>query len=262
MNERIENKLRDIAAERRIEILFASEAGSRCCGWDRVDGTSDYDVRFIYAEPRRYYFSLAEKPHAITLESASDGLDFQGLELRHALKLIANSNPNLLEQIFSPIVWKADYAADFQRLAEAHFKKTASFYHYLSMAKGNWKDWERSFAYAGQGEIKPLKKMMVVVRAVLLMIAVQDEGFKYTERFGKDGPYELAKKYMTSQEQLAFHACVLARRSIAEREPAQEETLARWVSSKLNTLQFIPPPKGDARNLNDLEAFFMAVVLY
>nr|AFT64177.1 YcgL [gamma proteobacterium D250] len=46
MESLIKDRLKTLAAERKIEIIYACESGSRAWGFESPD--SDWDVRFIY----------------------------------------------------------------------------------------------------------------------------------------------------------------------------------------------------------------------
>ena len=70
MEEKINNKLNEIALEKQVEILFACESGSRSWGFASPD--SDYDIRFIYKNKPEYYLSLWEKPDVIEFMTADD----------------------------------------------------------------------------------------------------------------------------------------------------------------------------------------------
>ena len=108
MKSQILSELERIEIENDISVIYACESGSRAWGFNRSD--SDYDVRFIYRKNNaREYVALSEKSEVI--ESADGDLDIVGWDVKKALKLHRNSNPNLREWILSPIVyidWRED----------------------------------------------------------------------------------------------------------------------------------------------------------
>ena len=212
MTQLIQDKLASIEQQHSVKIIYACEAGSRAWGWDRVDGSSDYDLRFIYVQDLPFYFTVAQSKNHSIVYSNNQEIDAQGMELGHALRLLANSNPNLLEQVYSPIVYCDNALEPLQILASAYFKPIAAYHHYTSMAKSNWLDWQKASLdeATDSGLRKSVKKLMVVVRAHLLLRAVAERGFEYVDYIGKNGIYNLAKMFMSEMEQTAFHYCILA----------------------------------------------------
>ena len=102
---RITSILKEIEARHGVAILYACESGSR--GWGFASQDSDYDVRFIYQNPRNWYLSIDEKRDVIELP-INDELDINGWDLRKALRLLRKSNPALFEWLSSPIVYRQD----------------------------------------------------------------------------------------------------------------------------------------------------------
>jgi predicted nucleotidyltransferase len=139
-----------------VRILYACESGSRAWGFASPD--SDYDVRFIYAQPRNRYLSIRERKDIIELP-VDALLDINGWDIRKALQLFLKSNSPLYEWLQSPIVYmdpgdaKPDspgpsgkphnsgtnspvdsFAADLRRLMPHYYSRRAGCHHYLSMA--------------------------------------------------------------------------------------------------------------------------------
>lgn len=52
----ITRRLAAIERDQNVNILYASESGSRAWGFESQD--SDYDVRFIYVRPRDWYLTI------------------------------------------------------------------------------------------------------------------------------------------------------------------------------------------------------------
>lgn len=116
-----------------VRILFACESGSRAWGFASPD--SDYDVRFIYAQPRNSYLSIREQRDVIELP-VNPLLDVNGWDIRKALQLFLKSNSPLYEWLQSPIVYKEEtgFAAHLRSLMPEYFSHRAGCHHYLSMA--------------------------------------------------------------------------------------------------------------------------------
>lgn len=151
--------LRSIEEEKNVRILYACESGSRAWGFPSVD--SDYDVRFVYVQPVKCYLSL-QKPRDV-IEIMADGkLDVSGWDLQKALLLLRKSNPPLLEWLGSPIIYLEEYtvADQMRQLAKRYYSATASAYHYLHMARGNYREYLK-------GDRVRLKKYFYVLRPIL-----------------------------------------------------------------------------------------------
>lgn len=261
MSQSINALLRRVETDRNVRVVFASEAGSRVFGWDSVKG-SDYDVRFVYVLPLDRYFSLGNPKAGRSIDFTEGDFDAQGLELGHALSLLVNSNPNLLEQVFSPFIYRKALRTALQDVAYRHFKPVAAYHHYLSQARTNWFDWQRT--YPQNGDRKPIKKLMVVTRCLLFMLAVTKHGAAYVNSFNSKGVYELAKEFMGRAEYLAFHNNVLALREVAERSETSETAIQEWIKRTLGP-ESLPPrptqPLAERSGLKGAEDLFMQVVL-
>ena len=155
------DSLAQIEKDHDVNILYACESGSRAWGFASAD--SDYDVRFIYVHQADWYLDIAlERKRDVIEIPICDDLDVSGWDLRKALGLMRKSNPPLLEWLQSPIVyWEyVEAVLELQRLGEAFFSPVACGYHYLSMAKSNYRDYL-------QGPQVRLKKYLYVLRPLL-----------------------------------------------------------------------------------------------
>jgi hypothetical protein len=134
MNDKIQNKLKQIELEKGVEILYAVESGSRTWGFASPD--SDYDIRFIYKHDLDYYLSLWEQTDVIEFMTEDD-LDGSGWDLRKTVKLLAKSNAPLLEWIYSPVVYYENEAfmSQMRVLAKDCFSPVACLHHYLGTTK-------------------------------------------------------------------------------------------------------------------------------
>ena len=161
MQDKIQTRLQDIEREEHVQIFYACEAGSRAWGFPSAD--SDYDVRFIYLHPRDWYLSVDLEYKRDVIERDIDGpLDVSGWDLRKALSLLLKGNPPLMEWLGSPIVYLERFTvADQMRdLMAQHYSPVASLYHYLHMARGNYRDYLK-------GPTVWVKKYFYVLRPLL-----------------------------------------------------------------------------------------------
>ena len=156
---RILDALDAIEREHDVRVLFACESGSR--GWGFASPDSDFDVRFVYV-PRLPWYLTVEAGRDVIELPISDELDVSGWELRKALGLLHKSNPTLLEWLDSPVIYREHIAhrRALQMLATDFFHPVRGRYHYLSMAKKNFRGYL-------QGETVRLKKYLYVLRPLL-----------------------------------------------------------------------------------------------
>lgn len=163
MNNSIQHDIREtlssIEREEAVRILYACESGSRAWGFPSRD--SDYDVRFLYIRQEDWYLSIFDKRDVIE-RPISDQLDVSGWDLRKALLLLRKSNPPLLEWLQSPIVYAENTAVTdrIRQLSPAAFSPKSCMYHYLHMARGNYRDYL-------QGDRVKIKKYFYVLRPLL-----------------------------------------------------------------------------------------------
>lgn len=159
INKLIRGQLEQIEHEEQVTILYACESGSRAWGFPSQD--SDYDVRFIYLHKPEWYLSIYDKRDVIE-RPINNMLDMGGWDLRKALNLLRKSNPPLLEWLQSPIQYaeKFSTAGRLRGISPFTFSPKSCMYHYLNMAKGNYRDYLR-------GEQVKIKKYFYVLRPVL-----------------------------------------------------------------------------------------------
>ncbi|UJF34620.1 nucleotidyltransferase domain-containing protein [Paenibacillus hexagrammi] len=171
MNEyrqQIQEQLHRIEREEQVRILFACESGSRAWGFPSKD--SDYDVRFLYVRPVDWYLSIFEKRDVIEYP-ISDQLDINGWDLKKALNLFRKSNPPLLEWLQSPIHYleKFSVTQKIREMSPLTFSPKSCVYHYLHMAKGNFREYL-------QGDQVKIKKYFYVLRPILACQWVETKG--------------------------------------------------------------------------------------
>ncbi len=153
----IEN-LKRIEESENVRILMAVESGSRAWGFASPD--SDYDVRFIYARPAEEYLRLDEQRDVIELP-INDMLDINGWDINKTLRLLYRSNPTLCEWASSPIIYMDNGFVEVIRpLLPKYFHSKKGLYHYLSMAKSNYREYLK-------GDVVKAKKYFYVLRPIL-----------------------------------------------------------------------------------------------
>lgn len=137
MHAKIVQTLERIERDNNVQILFASESGSRAWGFPSPD--SDYDVRFVYLRPLDWYLSIDEGRDVIELP-IDEELDVNGWDIKKALDLLLNANPVLLEWLSSPIRyrWNDQICAALQDLARDAAYGTSCRHHYLRLARRQW----------------------------------------------------------------------------------------------------------------------------
>ncbi|MFC4100783.1 nucleotidyltransferase domain-containing protein [Paenibacillus xanthanilyticus] len=164
----IQEALRNIEAEEGVRILYACESGSRAWGFPSQD--SDYDVRFIYVRSTDWYLSIDDKRDVIE-RPINDLLDINGWDLRKALRLFRKSNPPLLEWLQSPIPYleQTSAASQIRGMSPLAFSPKSCMYHYLSMARGNFR------MYLQNEEVR-LKKYFYVLRPIFACGWIEENG--------------------------------------------------------------------------------------
>lgn len=154
----IKEKLIEIEKRENIKILHCVESGSRAWGFPSPD--SDYDVRFIYVRAKEYYLRL-DKTRDVIEWQLDETLDINGWDLQKMLRLLHGSNPTVFEWKNSPIVYKSsDEWKSFSNVIDDYFNAKSGIYHYLSMAKTNYRDYLK-------GDVVRLKKYFYVLRPIL-----------------------------------------------------------------------------------------------
>lgn len=161
VRDEIARRLDAIESKNSVKILLTVESGSRAWGFASTD--SDYDVRFIYANPTEWYVAVDLEEKRDVIETPIEGVwDINGWDLRKALRLYRKSNPPLLEWLQSPIVYRERFKAaqKMRDLLPKFYSPKACMYHYLHMAQGN----NRGYL---QSNMVKTKKYFYVLRPLL-----------------------------------------------------------------------------------------------
>jgi predicted nucleotidyltransferase len=125
-------------------------------------------VRLIYAHAKNWYLNILPKRDVIEYPIVDD-FDYSGWDLRKTFVLLNKSNPVLFEWLKSPIVYyKDEYSYDILKdLSKSYFSPTASVYHFLHMADGNYRDFLQT------DEVK-IKKYFYVLRPIMACMWVEN----------------------------------------------------------------------------------------
>jgi uncharacterized protein len=167
MKKHIMEVLQAIEREYDVKVLYACESGSRAWGFPSKD--SDYDVRFLYVHKKEWYLSIDKgrdvlevpSPDAISIP-VDPLLDMSGWEITKALRLYRKSNPPFFEWLHASIVYyeKCSTVERLLRFEPHVFSPVTSLYHYVSMAKRNFR------AYLLKEQVDH-KKYFTVLRPIL-----------------------------------------------------------------------------------------------
>jgi predicted nucleotidyltransferase len=159
MQQMIIDKLASVEKEHKIKILFSCESGSR--GWEFPSPDSDYDVRFIYVRPYRYYLSVMEREDDLNFDISGD-LDMYGWDIRKVLQLLRKSNVTPFEWLQSPIIYRQEpgFKEDLWALCQHFFGRRSNIHHYLGIAQG-------ALASMTNGNDITIKKLFYVLRPLL-----------------------------------------------------------------------------------------------
>ncbi len=126
-------------------------SGSRAWGFPSKD--SDYDLRFLYVRRRDWYLSIdLEHRRDVIERPITSNLDVSGWDMRKALQLLRKSNPPLLEWLNSPIVYiePSGATAHLRALLPQYYSPRAAMFHYLHMARGNFRSYLQGEQILGQ----------------------------------------------------------------------------------------------------------------
>ena len=169
-----------------------------------------------------------------------DDLDISGWELRKALGLLRKSNPPLMEWLRSPIVyWESVEATqELRRLSHQFFSPIACGYHYLNMARSNYKDYL-------QGAQVRLKKYLYVLRPLLAVQWIEQERGPVPTEF------DILVDTIVKESSLRFqiNGLVAQKRQSFEKDYGDaiplinyfiEEELSRLEHSSFSKLQVVP----------------------
>ncbi len=246
MIEEIKKELARLENQHDIKILLAVESGSRAWGFASTD--SDWDVRYIYIHRLDWYLKIDDLKDSQE-EMLPDDLDFAGWELKKALKLFRKSNPPMLEWLRSPIVYREQFstAAKLREMSEEFFNPKSCMYHYLSMARNNFREFL-------QKDLVKSKKYFYVLRPVLACEWIREKNSFPPMEFQDLVDSEV------KDEKVKFEIAELLKRKMAGEELKEEpriEILNEFLERKIEFYkdyaeQLEPPDKPQTELLDEL----------
>ncbi|WP_194776863.1 nucleotidyltransferase domain-containing protein [Pararhodonellum marinum] len=245
MEEKIKKYLSDLEKEKGIEILLACETGSRAWGFPSPD--SDFDVRVIYKHDKDWYLSLIEEKDTIEYFLENNEIDIGGWDLRKSLRLLAKSNPPLLERIQSPIIYKVDkeFLTGINLIAKKTYSRIATIHHYLSMAKKSFEEVTNSDEYK-------LKKLFYALRASVACSWILEKEEIPPIEFGKMlNGLDLAVNLKTRIGELIEIKSTISETYLHKGETLLIEFMKTCIQRAENESQSLPPSKGKMTDLND-----------
>jgi predicted nucleotidyltransferase len=247
----IEKTLTRIENERKVKILFACESGSR--GWGFASPDSDYDVRFIYAHPLDWYLTVFPDRDVIELP-INEIYDVSGWDLRKALGLLRNGNATLVEWLSSPVVYRVDegFLDAIRAAAEEVHRPDRSFYHYLHMAKKNYREYLR-------GDMVRLKKYLYVLRPLFACLWIEQQRGPVPMRF-----QDLVDTLVTEDDLTSAIGTLLEvkRRAMESEDAPAIPVINRFIELHLGRLSERPAPgKGDDADFTVLDRLLRDTIL-
>jgi len=234
-----------------VKILYACESGSRAWGFESAD--SDYDVRFIYVHNRDWYLQIDAERQRDVIELPIDNLlDINGWDLKKALNLFAKSNPVLLEWLNSPIVYQQNdtFIHEMRELIPIYFSPQKTFYHYLHMAKGNYREYLT-------GEKVRWKKYLYVLRPLLAI--------KWILKFKTPIPMQFSDLVNSCLQEknvreAVEHLLFLKQSSSEGTHGKPIPILNQWIEQTLMECESIQPEKPIPNDLAPLNALMIKVL--
>ncbi len=252
VREEILRRIKAAETEHGVKVLYAIESGSRAWGFESPN--SDYDVRFIYAHPKEWYLAVDLEDKRDVIEyPIVDEIDINGWDIRKALKLFWKSNPAFIEWLQSPIVYVDDghFADKARELMPLIASSQKGIYHYLHMAKGNFREYLKK-------EVVPLKKYFYVLRPLLAIM--------WLEKYDKPAPieFEVLRKLVSDNKPLdeAISDLLARKRASLEKEYAPAvPVINAFIESELARHEsYAEKLKGRDADFESLNLLFKAVL--
>jgi len=240
MFETIKAQLLEIEKKENVRIFYACESGSRAWGFPSVN--SDYDVRFLYIREPDFYLSIDIEDKRDVIEVPIDNeLDISGWDLRKALRLLRKSNPPLLEWLSSPTVYleEEELITKFRSLVPLSYSPTACMYHYMQMARNNFREYLR-------GDEVSVKKYFYVLRPLLAIKWIEERTDVVLMEFGV-----MIEALLHDLELKSEISKLIERKRQGEelsREP-KIPVISEFIEAEMNRLKDLSIPRRDEKPL-------------
>jgi len=184
--QKIQDTLLEIREKEKVNIVLASECGSRL--FNTHSPTSDYDVRFIYIRPlSNYILAIDDDNRVLDINNCKliqkikeeSNIELVGFDIKKVIQLISKNNIEMYYAIESPVryVYNERVFLSLCSLMSANF----DFYDYVECTKGVAKNNFKKYIYAKEDEA-PIKKYIHVIRCLLSAM--------YIQRFKKLPPFD------------------------------------------------------------------------
>lgn len=246
------NRLHKAEKEHNVTILLAIESGSRA--WGFASPNSDYDVRFIYVHNRDWYLSVDLEERRDVIEyPIVDDIDLSGWDLRKALNLFRQSNPSLVEWLFSPITYieKGTVRTEMIALLNGYYGTHKGIHHYANMAKSNY----RSYL---TGDRLVMKKYFYALRPILAV--------RWIEKYQEPAPIPFDTLCGMITDNDGIHSEVetlLARKAVSVEKEVIDQipVLNSFIEKELERYAAMDiPVGGKAGVLDHLNTLFISVL--
>lgn len=162
--KKIAKYIKKIEDEHDIEIISAVDNGSRSMGIHT--DASDFDIRFIFVHNKRVKHITGNYPDSFNVFFDNGMYDFDGWSIDKTVKHLKESNPSLIEWLYSPVVFvdKYNFISECLKVIKTMHNKLSMFYHYSSMAEKNYKDWIKN------KDKVYYKKYVYVIRPLMMLM--------------------------------------------------------------------------------------------
>lgn len=216
MKKEILNEVKKIEKKENIKVLFLIESGSRAWGWESAD--SDYDIRGVYIQD---YLKLEEPKDNIELIKGDYDIVLWGL--KKFLRLLKKSNPSTWEWLSSDLIYiDNEIKKELIKIFNKGFSEESLKYHYLSMARQNFKKYI-------QGKRKAnLKKYTYVLRSIACVLWIE----KYKKAPPKN--YKKVIKVLPNYVQDFFNEIVKAKRSSEDLKGKRNSKVDKFITKYFN----------------------------
>jgi hypothetical protein len=179
----IEEKLKKIASEHPLPLVFATVSGAHLYGFPSSD--SDYDLRGVHVLPIADVVGLDAGRETVQLEEMRDGLELDLVthDAKKFFGLLLKKNGYVLEQLFSPLIVLTSPEHDELKEIGKRCVTKHHAHHYFGFARTEWK----LFSKEPQPRVKPL---LYIFRVLLTGINLMQTGEveanlpKLNEKFG------------------------------------------------------------------------------
>ncbi|MBW8685937.1 nucleotidyltransferase domain-containing protein [Chitinophaga rhizophila] len=251
MNDVIEARLQTLEQDKNVNILYACESGSRAWGFASPD--SDYDVRFIYAQPVSEYLSINDRKDVIELP-VNEVLDISGWDIRKVLQLYLKSNPPLYEWLQSSIVYKeqSGLRAELLQFSSKYFSGRAGCHHYISMA---WNTFEHEL----QGEQVRIKKYFYALRPALAAQWIIQRKTMPPITFDELRTIITDHTWHTIVDELLEQKKVSDEKTLIAPLPVLQQWIAETIALCKEQAAYIAPLQNNADELNQLFRKYIAL---